>query len=170
MQLGSCVAVALAQAGGYSSDCTPSLGISMCHTCCPKNTEKKKKTRRKEGSWACCVLLWRNTCCISVHINFNLQRSHWAEAAPVPWEPVDLFPTSTTLLLQVKFWAWVQTDASQKQVWFYPKHSSWAVATFAGKAYVLVGFRLHPLLCPEGGGLSSSYCSWYWLAFITSYL
>ena len=30
MRLGSSVTVALAQAGGYSSDSTPSLGISKC--------------------------------------------------------------------------------------------------------------------------------------------
>ena len=29
-QLGSCIAVALAKAGGYSSDLTPSLGTSIC--------------------------------------------------------------------------------------------------------------------------------------------
>ena len=36
MQLRSCVAVALAQAGGCSSDSTPSLGTSMCRLCGPK--------------------------------------------------------------------------------------------------------------------------------------
>ena len=38
MRLGSCVAVA--QASGYSSDWTPSLGTSICCRCGPKKTEK----------------------------------------------------------------------------------------------------------------------------------
>ena len=37
-RLGSCVAVALAQAGGYSSDLTPSLGTSICRGSGPKNS------------------------------------------------------------------------------------------------------------------------------------
>ena len=43
MQLGSGVAVAVAWAGGYSSNSTPSLGTSVCHECSPKNQERKKK-------------------------------------------------------------------------------------------------------------------------------
>ena len=42
-QLGPCVAVALVQASGYSSNWTPSLGTSICHSCGPKN--KKQKTK-----------------------------------------------------------------------------------------------------------------------------
>ena len=45
-QLGSCVAAAVVQAGGYSSDYTPSLGISICRGCSlgkDKKTGKKKK-------------------------------------------------------------------------------------------------------------------------------
>ena len=40
MRLRSSVAVAVAQAGSYSSDWTPSLGTSICHGCSP--TKKKK--------------------------------------------------------------------------------------------------------------------------------
>ena len=40
MQLGSCVAMAVVEAGHFSSDWTPILGTSTCHRCCPK---KKKK-------------------------------------------------------------------------------------------------------------------------------
>ena len=36
-QFRSCIAVALLKAGGYSSDWTPSLGISMCHRSSPRN-------------------------------------------------------------------------------------------------------------------------------------
>ena len=43
MQLGSHVAVALAYDGCYCSDSTPSLAISICHTCGPKKTKKKNK-------------------------------------------------------------------------------------------------------------------------------
>ena len=41
--LGSGVAVAVVQAGNYSSDLTPSLGTSICLGCSPKKTKKKKK-------------------------------------------------------------------------------------------------------------------------------
>jgi len=54
MQLGSGVAVAVAQAGSCSSDLTPSLGTSICHGCGPKKTEKKKETKRGgpgRGTW-----------------------------------------------------------------------------------------------------------------------
>ena len=50
MQLGSRIAVALAQTGGYSSDLTPSLGTSICHGSSPrkgKKTKKKKKEKKK---------------------------------------------------------------------------------------------------------------------------
>ena len=35
--------VAVAKAGNYSSDWTPSLGTSTCHGCSPKTDKKKKK-------------------------------------------------------------------------------------------------------------------------------
>ena len=40
MWLGSGVAVAVAVAGSYSSDSTPSLGTSICHGCGPEETKK----------------------------------------------------------------------------------------------------------------------------------
>ena len=43
MQLGSGIAVSLAQAGSNCSDQTPSLGTSICYGCSPK---KKKKPAR----------------------------------------------------------------------------------------------------------------------------
>ena len=43
MGLGSGVAVALAKAGGCSSNSTPSLGTYICCGCGPKKTKKKKK-------------------------------------------------------------------------------------------------------------------------------
>ena len=45
--IGSRVAVALVQAGGYSSDQTPSLGISIC-TSAAQNAKKKKGSLSKE--------------------------------------------------------------------------------------------------------------------------
>ena len=45
---GSPVAVAVAEAGSYSSDSTPSLEISIGHRCSPKKTEKKRKKKKKE--------------------------------------------------------------------------------------------------------------------------
>ena len=47
MQLGSQVVVAVAEAGGCSSDSTPSLGTSICCRCDPE----KKKTKKKRYSW-----------------------------------------------------------------------------------------------------------------------
>ena len=40
--LGSGVAVAVVWAGSCSSDCTPSLGTSICRRCSPKETKDKK--------------------------------------------------------------------------------------------------------------------------------
>ena len=45
-QLGSCVAVALAQAGDYSSDWTPSLGTSIYCGCSPKKTKRQKNKKK----------------------------------------------------------------------------------------------------------------------------
>ena len=45
MRLGSCVAVAVVEAGSCSSDLTPSLGTSTCCRCGP---ERKKKEKEKE--------------------------------------------------------------------------------------------------------------------------
>ena len=45
-RLGSGIAVAVVQAGGYSSDLTPSLGTSICHGYCPKKTKKRKKKKK----------------------------------------------------------------------------------------------------------------------------
>ena len=44
------VAVAVVQAGSYSSDSTPSLGTPICRECSPEKTKdkKKKKKRKKE--------------------------------------------------------------------------------------------------------------------------
>ena len=44
MQLGSGIAVAMMQAGGYSSNSTPSLG-TMCRECGPKKTKKEKECK-----------------------------------------------------------------------------------------------------------------------------
>ena len=51
MWLGSCTAVAVAWAGGYSSDWTSTLGTSICLGCGPKKTKKKKnkKTKNKKN-------------------------------------------------------------------------------------------------------------------------
>ena len=42
MQLGSYVAVAVAQANSYSSDATPSLGTCICHRCGHLKKKNKK--------------------------------------------------------------------------------------------------------------------------------
>ena len=49
MQLGSCVAVAVVEAGGSSSDSTPGLGSSICCRFGPK-----KKKQKEEITISCC--------------------------------------------------------------------------------------------------------------------
>ena len=51
MRLRSDVAVVVVYAGGYGSDLTPGLGISICHVCGPKETkkERKKETNQNES-------------------------------------------------------------------------------------------------------------------------
>ena len=44
--LRSCVAVAVAQAGSYSSVSTPSLGTSICLRCSPKKKKRKLQVRK----------------------------------------------------------------------------------------------------------------------------
>ena len=58
MQLGSHIAVAVVQAGGYSSDWTPSLGTSTSHGCGPKKERQKEiNNERKKGTDYDCALL-----------------------------------------------------------------------------------------------------------------
>ena len=42
------MAVAVAQDSSYSSDLTPSLGISICLGCGPKNKQNKTKTKKEK--------------------------------------------------------------------------------------------------------------------------
>ena len=53
-RFGSGVAVAVAQAGGYSSDETPSLGTSICRGSSPRKGKKTKKKKKKIFSWNSC--------------------------------------------------------------------------------------------------------------------
>ena len=46
--LGSGIAVAVTQAGDYSSDSAPSLGTCICRRLSPKKTKKKKKKKNVE--------------------------------------------------------------------------------------------------------------------------
>ena len=48
MRLGSCIAVAVVWASGYSSNSTPSLGTSICHECSPKKKKKEKKEKNNQ--------------------------------------------------------------------------------------------------------------------------
>ena len=62
MLLRSCVDVALASAGGYSSDWTPSLGASICGKCGPQNktnkTPQSQKQPKMSGSTAWGLVSW----------------------------------------------------------------------------------------------------------------
>ena len=46
MRLGSRMAVAVVEAGGYSSEWTPSLGASICWGCSPKTNKQTKKHKK----------------------------------------------------------------------------------------------------------------------------
>ena len=46
-QFGSHIAMAVVQAGSYSSNQTPSLGTSICCGCSPEKTQSQKKKRRR---------------------------------------------------------------------------------------------------------------------------
>ena len=48
LQFGCDIAVAMRQAGGYSSDLIPSLGASICHRCGPNKKQKQKKKMFKK--------------------------------------------------------------------------------------------------------------------------
>ena len=48
MQLRSRVAVALAEADGYSSDQTLSVGTSICGSCSPRKDKKDKKQKQNK--------------------------------------------------------------------------------------------------------------------------
>ena len=52
--LRSCVAVAVVQTSGYTSDWTTSLGTSTCRTCGPKKTETNKRQKHREISF--CIM------------------------------------------------------------------------------------------------------------------
>ena len=56
-RLGSHVAVALAEASGYSSDSTPSLGTSTCHRCHPEK-EKGQNPYQKTKEGVPVVVQW----------------------------------------------------------------------------------------------------------------
>ena len=60
MMLGSGIAVAVAVAGGYSFDSTPSLGLPYAMGRALKKTKKKKKKRKKERNLQSKeLLLWK---------------------------------------------------------------------------------------------------------------
>ena len=61
-QLGSGVAVALAWAGRYSSDLTPSLGTSIYQVCSHPSPKKKKK--EKEMQDECVLEIYYTTSCL----------------------------------------------------------------------------------------------------------
>ena len=46
--LRSVIAVAVAVAGGYSSNWTPRLGTSICHECSPKKKKFERERKKKE--------------------------------------------------------------------------------------------------------------------------
>jgi len=84
MQLGSCIAVAMAQAGSYSSDSTPSLGTSICLSVALKrdtHTQRKPLSKYRLAHRQCSVS-GSFYCHCSWHFNyFGYGRS---QTAPEP--------------------------------------------------------------------------------------
>ena len=72
MQLGSCIAVAVAQLDSYSSDSTPSLGTSICHGFGPKRQNKTKKNHYNELTQK-----FENGCVKNKEVEFMLWRDFW---------------------------------------------------------------------------------------------
>ena len=72
MQLGFCVAVAVAQAGNCSSDLTPSLGNSICRRRSPK---KAKQTNKQKNPQNFIILLRIRPQLMSLEAKVRLQRS-----------------------------------------------------------------------------------------------
>ena len=59
MMLGSGIAVAVAVAGGYSFDSTPSLGLPYAMGTALKKTKKKKKRKKERNLQSKELLLWK---------------------------------------------------------------------------------------------------------------
>ena len=75
MWLRSQVAVVLAQAGGYSSDWTPSMGTSICHGHSPRNGKKRQKQKTKQNTNN--KVAWRPVGCFGIYM-----------ALSCPWEEI----------------------------------------------------------------------------------
>ena len=58
------VAVAVASAGGYSSNCTPSLGTSVCHRSGLKMAKRQKKKQKQTNKQKNCLEFIINTAVI----------------------------------------------------------------------------------------------------------
>ena len=84
--LGSRLAVALAQAGGYSSDLTPSLGTSICLGSSPRNSKKTKRQKKKNP--------WQKNRYTGVK-NWE----HWSNLLQDAWPPVSLYADQLPPLL-----------------------------------------------------------------------
>ena len=54
----SCVAVAVVQASGCSSDSIPSLGTSICHRCGPKKQTNKQMNKKSKYFMIQCGSIW----------------------------------------------------------------------------------------------------------------
>ena len=50
--------MAVAVAGSYSSDLTPSLGTSICRRCSPKKKEMRNKTKNSKLSESRLIFFW----------------------------------------------------------------------------------------------------------------
>ena len=98
--LRSLVAVALAVAGSYSSDSTPSLGISICRGCGPKKTKKKKKKTSHEIILL--IILWRKSFGNITFFFFQLKYKEWKNYTDTDMESLSLYLTFQSFWSNVK--------------------------------------------------------------------
>ena len=97
IQLRSHVAEAVAQADGYSSDSTFSLGISTCHGCGPKKQNKNKNKNE--------VVLW------SSHYGTtgsSVSWEHW-DTGSIPG-PAQWVKDTALAQLQLRWKLWLESD------------------------------------------------------------
>ena len=76
LQLGSCIAVAAAQAGSCSSDLTPSLGTSICQSFGPGlggRKEKKKVVRNLTSIHEDMGSIWASFSGLRIQLSCELQ-------------------------------------------------------------------------------------------------
>ena len=83
MPLRSCVAVVQASSSICSSNLTPSLGISICHTCSPKKQKQKNNKKKQTHTFAG---YWHRTKAFYLSMNLLIEIQNHLSCSK-PWVP-----------------------------------------------------------------------------------